>query len=408
MYTEVIYQLEQELPRYVVNAGELTDELESNQVGASPGALLGSSVSFGGSLDERILPEIPSVFPVEGADDYERLQGVRGSIAQAMGALVAYDTVVADTTNVKIMRGELYALRGYTELLLANLFCSGVPLSTFDFHGDFTYHTSSTTVQVYQDALVQADSAFTLADTSTQVRNLARVLRGRAFLDVGQYDSAAAAVSSVPDGFQYQLAASWNYGNSDMIHLYGNDSLSDQEGFNGLPYLSSNDPRTTDTVAVKNGKITFEFPSKYKAGLAANTFAPFTVADWIEARLIQAEAALHAGDPATMIGLLNHLRETARVTGQTVALADTTDPGTDSARVSLLFRERAFWMYFTGHRQEDLRRLIRQYGRPQDQVYPTGPYTAPGAGVYGNDVTVSIPATERVNPSFHGCLNRDA
>jgi hypothetical protein len=108
-----------------------------------------------------------------------------------------------------------------------------------------------------------------------------------------------------------------------------------------------------------------------------------------------------------MLSQLNHLRETARVTGQTTALSDTTDPGTDTAEVSLLFRERAFWLYLTGHRQGDLRRLIRQYSRPQAQVYPTGVYTGGGAGTYGTDVTAPIPASEDVNPLFHGCLNRD-
>jgi len=49
--------------------------------------------------------------------------------------------------------------------------------------------------------------------------------------------------------------------------------------------------------------------------------------------------------------------------GGVAELAALTDPGTAEARVDLLFRERAFWFFLTGHRQGDLRRLIRQYGR---------------------------------------------
>ena len=67
----------------------------------------------------------------------------------------------------------------------------------------------------------------------------------------------------------------------------------------------------------------------------------------------------------------------------------------------------------TGHRQGDLRRLLRQYGQPygfgQDyQVYPTGQYLAPGTGLYGSDVTAPIPTTEYANHLFHGCLSRGA
>jgi hypothetical protein len=70
-----------------------------------------------------------------------------------------------------------------------------------------------------------------------------------------------------------------------------------------------------------------------------------------------------------------------------------------------MFRERAFWLFLTGHRQGDLRRLIRQYGRNAVQVYPTGAY--PGGATYGNDVTAPIPAAERLsNTLFTGCASR--
>ena len=76
-------------------------------------------------------------------------------------------------------------------------------MSTLDFQRDFTYHASSTTAQVYQDAIVKLDSAMALSDTSTQVLNLARVLKGRALLALDNAAAAAQAVAQVPDGFQY-------------------------------------------------------------------------------------------------------------------------------------------------------------------------------------------------------------
>ena len=52
-----------------------------------------------------------------------------------------------------------------------------------------------------------------------------------------------------------------------------------------------------------------------------------------------------------------------------------TDPGDAKGRVALLFQERAEWLYLTGHRQGDLRRLLRQYPQywpEQELVYPSG------------------------------------
>jgi hypothetical protein len=60
-----------------------------------------------------------------------------------------------------------------------------------------------------------------------------------------------------------------------------------------------------------------------------------------------------------------------------------------------------------------MRRLISQYGRATESVFPTGPYN-PGspskAGtVYGTDVNLPIPAEEENNPQYAvapHCINR--
>ncbi|MGI9627811.1 MAG: hypothetical protein ACR2QM_13320, partial [Longimicrobiales bacterium] len=85
---------------------------------------------------------------------------------------------------------------------------------------------------------------------------------------------------------------------------------------------------------------------------------------------------------------------------------DLTDPGTLDAQVDLLFSERALWLFGTAHRMGDLRRLIRQYGRTEDAVFPTGAYHK--GGVYGDDVVFPIPFLERENSNFNGCLNSAA
>jgi hypothetical protein len=307
--------------------------------------------------------------------------------------------------------GQLFALEGYSELFLADLFCSGIPLSTVDFDADYTYQPGSTTAAVYEHAVTLFDSALALAADSARIMNLARVGRGRAYLALGRYPEAAAAVAAVPD--QSQFAESHvdegTSGSANPATNFGNvigglpwlATAADQEGSSGLDFRSSGDPRTASTLLGTNGFGTpLYHPDKY----ATDGSSPIVVADWVEARLIEAEAALQGGDASTWLGKLNYLRQTA--IGP--ALPDTTDPGTAEARVDLMFRERAFWLYLTGHRQGDLRRLIRQYGRDQAQVYPAGPY--PGAlGAYGSDVTVPVPEAERLyNPKYTGCIDRGA
>ncbi|MGH7720366.1 MAG: hypothetical protein ACREON_16165 [Gemmatimonadaceae bacterium] len=82
-----------------------------------------------------------------------------------------------------------------------------------------------------------------------------------------------------------------------------------------------------------------------------------------------------------------------------------TDPGTLATRVDLMFRERAFWLYGTGHRHGDLRRLVRQYQRDAGSVFPTGPYYKGGL-TYGTDVTFTPVAQQLENPAYTACQNR--
>ena len=102
---------------------------------------------------------------------------------------------------------------------------------------------------------------------------------------------------------------------------------------------------------------------------------------------------------AAYIATLNTLRGT-------VGLGALTDPGTAAGRVDQLFAERAYWLWLTGHRLSDMRRLIRQYGRNQASVFPTG-VTAYGLP-YGTDVSLPVPFEEVNNPNYTTCTDRGA
>ena len=79
---------------------------------------------------------------------------------------------------------------------------------------------------------------------------------------------------------------------------------------------------------------------------------------------------------------------------------------TKDAAVKLFFREKAFWQFGRGQRQSDLRRMIRQYGYTQDQVFPTGAFHK--GGTYNVDVNAPVPDTEKSNTLFTGCIDRNA
>jgi len=148
-------------------------------------------------------------------------------------------------------------------------------------------------------------------------------------------------------------------------------------------------PVSTPRPSSSDGVTPQVFFLKYKS--AAD---PIPMVTGIEARLIQAEAALRADDVAGWLGRLNEARATV------AGLAALTDPGSAAARVDLMLRERAFWLFLTGHRLGDLRRLVRQYGRAAESVFPVGPYHRGGLR-YGQQVTLQVPQIEENNPNFH-------
>ena len=94
-----------------------------------------------------------------------------------------------------------------------------------------------------------------------------------------------------------------------------------------------------------------------------------------------------------MTAILNDLRALQ-------ALDPLSVPGSQDEGVDLLFSERAFWMFATGHRLGDMRRLIRQYGRTAEQVFPSGVYLKGGS--YGADVNLPMPQEEQQQPELRG------
>jgi hypothetical protein len=407
---------------FIGASGMLSDELTTG-IQSPP-----STVSFTGSAammtDARILPD-----PI---DDNSSLRGpwtalhnVRISAMDAIGALHKYAPL-----SPKDRIGHAYALWGMAEVMLADLYCSGIPLSSIAFEGEITRASGSTSQAVYEHALAMFDSALVYAVDSTQYRNLASVGKGWVLLNLNRYDEAAAAVHDVPTDFRYEnphLIAANGAGSNFTYYQpgypsQGAGSVSDLEGGNGMPFRSADDPRVPfDTLPPDQGSFSGTFVGyMFRPLITPEPGAgAVTIASGIEARLIEAEAALKAGD-ASWLTILNTLRTSCTSsatcpppapagTGGVAGLPLLGDPGTPAARVDTLFKERAFWLYLTGRRLGDLRRLVRQYGRTVDAVFPTGNKIDSPNGAYGTSVNLPAPYAERrANTNYTGCINRDA
>jgi hypothetical protein len=317
---------------------------------------------------------------------------------------------------------QVLALGGFTYVMLAEAYCEGVPISTLNDNGSITYGQPLTRPQVLAIAIQRFDSAETFAKNAgdSATLNLARVGLGRAFVDSGDFADAVAAVTPVPVTYSDVIGASTNSAvENNGIWTYSFNELgfavSDKEGTNGLPFVSANDPRVptfniTDSPGPDSGEVGTSglgCPAACIAFIQQQLYptqsTPIPLASGTEAQLIIAEADLKGGNVAGWTGILNSLRASAGIAALT---PDSTTLASPDMQLSVMFRERAFWMFLTGHRLGDLRRLIRQYGRDVSVVFPVG--KAINGVPYGSDVNFDISEDEANNPNFHGCLNRKA
>jgi hypothetical protein len=343
---------------------------------------------------------------------YRNLQRARVLLEASVPALQTY----APAPSWRI--GEAFTLAGMTYVHAGENYCSGVPFSD-PFSDPVVYGTPQTTSQIFTIAIERFDSAmayFTdLTDTAAVTRlNLARIGKARALLNrggPGDYAAAAAAVAAVPLNAVYNTThtiTSNRQQNGVHVFTFSSErfSVAQNEGVNGLNFRLAADPRVVSTIDPVNG-VGFDNatpqwnPQKYPQRTSV-----LPIANGIEAKLIIAEALLAAGNATAWLDTLNFIRANGGVAG----LAPLTDPGVGAPRENLMFRERAFWLYLTGHRLGDLRRLMRQYGRTEDATFPTGLHFK-GTN-YGDDVNLPVPFDELNNPNLPGpspntCIDRN-
>jgi hypothetical protein len=316
------------------------------------------------------------------------LQRARARTADAAARVAA----VVGAPDARV--GELLAVEAFTWILLAEHYCSGVPVSRA-VAGQFEYGPPLSTGQLLDTALVRLDDAAAEAAGDARVINLISVLRARALVNQGDFAGAAAAVAAVPTDYVYQIFHSTTTPRqTNQIPVqFGADifSMPSGEGTNGMDFATVGDPRVPalNTGLSRNDGVT---PMTQYVRYTSQA-DPVTHASGIEARLIEAENELDQGNTANWLAILNTIR------GTVPGLGNLADPGTPEGRVLLMFRERAFWLYLTAHRLGDLRRMVRQYGLDAESVFPTGAYHKQGL-TRGTQVAFVIPQPEENNPEF--------
>jgi hypothetical protein len=408
-----------------------------------------NQVSLAGQLSDEL--QNTETFPTRIENDQRRQSyQSNGSLRDAFYAVqqgrASADFAVASyqkleqPTNVGV--AEALNLSALSYIIMAENYCGSVPISTADENNNFTYGAALTTTELLNVAVRKADSALANATAAggagtaakrTEQARVARIVKARALLDQNKLTEAVAAIggdAGVPTTFQYIYKHSETTGRQNNgtwgMTLNGNRfGVPDREGGNGLPFRSEGnlagtikDPRVPNSVRTSNGGRGFDnattifYQQKYSK---RDTLA--IIADGVEARLIEAEGRLRANDYAGALTIMNALRANSalfRLRGyldadqQPVLLAALPAAATAAAQVDQLFKERAYWMYLTSHRLGDLRRLIRQYARTPETVFPTGSYHK--SGTYGTDVNSPIPQAEDNNPNFNraGCVATQA
>lgn len=380
------------------------------------GGLFGDEFNTGDTFTQRIETDQRALTPENGniTTAYRGLHTPRTSAIQAREALQAF----ASTTPAWQF-SEMYFVEAYMLNLTAEYFCNGQPISYIK-NGVIEYGDPQSNAETFALALVKADSGLArlgaaTGTNETRVRNSLQILRARILLNQGNFTAVQAAVASVPTNFVWQQEHSLSSRSPGVWSLINNQRryiVSNNEGPLGLNLGTAADPRVPTCTVGQAGCVSAGLTTARPFD-SGNTAVPnmlyqlvwptdassVALMSGLQARLYEAEALNRNGDWPGAFAILNSLRATPQGYGRTIAaMPALTDPGTANGRRDLIFREKGFWLFGTGHRYPDMRRMMRQYGMTANQVFPNGTWQIGRSPGYGTDVVFRTPTVETFNP----------
>ncbi len=387
-----------------LKAGSLGDlSIALSGSAAGHGATAGLTVMSGLMSDEY---DYSGTFPTRREGDTRILQNTNGTmnniysnLHRARAGAEATIDLAQGFGGVPEVESEMQSVVGYSYVMFAETFCGGVPFSKVPSGGgDIIFGEPLTQSEMFNAAITWFDQA--IASGSGDLVNLARVGKARALLGLGQISAAASTVASVPTDFVYDIEHSDNSRRQEngiyiMSTVRRQFSVADGKGINGLMYRSANDPRVPWDGGTAFGQDDITLYYNQLKFISSSTSVD--IASGIEARLIEAEAAADSDNASGTQIIHNTLRanmslpalDFSGLTGNALMLAH--------------MAERAFWLYSTGHRHGDLRRLVDVYGMQPSDVFPWGDYFKGGS--YDSNLKFPVPQSEANNPNYVGCLD---
>lgn len=381
------------------------------------GGLFGDEFGTGDTFTQRVETDQRALTP----ENANITSAFRGLHLPRIGAIQTRDALAQYAPQSPAWNySEMYFVEAYMMNLLAEYFCNGQPLSYIK-DGVEEYGEPLDNSAIFTQALAKVDSGLTRLGSATgtnetRVRSALNVLRARILLNQGNFAAVQATVASVPTSYtwnqEHALTARtpgvWSLINNQRRYLVANN-----EGPLQMNFGTANDPRVPTCAAGQAACTALglttarpfdsgntSVPNMLYQLIWTTDASPVSLVNGLQARLYEAEALNRGGNWDGALSILNALRAAPPGYTRTIAaMPALTDPGSAAARRDLIFREKGFWLFGTGHRYPDMRRMMRQYGMTANQVFPNGATwqinRAPG---YGNDIVFRTPTAETFNP----------
>ena len=262
-------------------------------------------------------------------------------------------------SNPHVAHGKIFA--GFSILILADNYCEVI----------IDGGPRITPAEAYAEAAIRFTDALAVATAAGDPDLVNRALAGRARarLQMQDYEGARDDARQIPTGFRFLALYSPNSGREEN-HLANQmtSSIRREAGVHARYYehpVLGSDPRIAftnrgETYVGTDGSTQFVEQLKFQT-----TDDDIEVASWQEARLIEAEAAIHLNDLSGAIALIDEVRVAA-------GLPPYDGPVTAEAVTNTLFHERAAELFLEGQRLLDLRRTNDPWLQDRDSCYQIG------------------------------------
>lgn len=356
----VVADFECALGNFILTGGTLADEFADSQANAATW-----------DIDRRSNVPATALYSTGGCGGfgvYTPLSTARFQADQALRLLDGWSD--ADVPGRGALIAQAAAFAGYSYLLIGEMFCS----AAFDVGPELQPPAIFALAEQRFTRVIDA------AGVADNVRNLARVGRARARINLGKGAEAAQDAAQVPANFVYNAnttAAAGRAENRLVRFNNTNGTITVDPQFRGVNVNGTPDPRVPVTDAGRGGSlptVRLWVQGKYSA---LNT--PIPIATWREALLIRAEVA----GGQTAVGIINQLR--ARHSLPPFA-------STVEAEIQAQVREeRRRELFLEGHRLFDTIRFNIPLNPAVGAPFPNG------GGTYGSNKCLPLPDVERLN-----------